>query len=114
MRIMDWSSDVCSSDLAQPMSVATARTASRTSAPSTAARPTCAQTKSRIAAAFCPNTPCGSRRAGVGTRDNPLGEIPTELQLHMKDRSAWFWRMRDIRDYIAHHGRSEEKTSELQ
>src|SRR3546814_2912727 len=33
-----------------------------------------------------------------------LGEIPTELQLHMKDRSAWFWRMRDIRDYIAHHG----------
>src|SRR3546814_3962072 len=22
----------------------------------------------------------------------------------MKDRSAWFWRMRDIRDYIAHHG----------
>src|SRR3546814_1083745 len=42
---------------AQPMSVAIARTASRTSAPSTAPRPTCAQTKSRIAAAFCPNTP---------------------------------------------------------
>src|SRR3546814_8184189 len=113
------------------MSFAIARTASRTAAPSTAPRPTCAQTKSRIAAAFCPNTPCGSRRAGVGTRDNPLGEIPTELQLHMKDRTAWFWRMRDIRDYIAHHGfvhfhlvespagtlqffRSEEHTSELQ
>src|SRR3546814_9040180 len=99
MRISDWSSDVCSSDLnaalrypidapkrgatetpnlssdalslhdapfrcvvpppnliavafliigaAQPMSVAIARTASRTSAPSTPPRPTCPQTKSR-------------------------------------------------------------------
>src|SRR3546814_15436760 len=78
---------------AQPMSVAIARTASRTSAPSTAPRPTCAQTKSRIAAAFCPNTPCGSRRAGVGTRDNPLGEVPHKQQLNRK--------------------RSEEHTSEL-
>src|SRR3546814_325243 len=34
---------------AQPMSVAIARTASRTSAPSTAPRPTCAQTKSPLA-----------------------------------------------------------------
>src|SRR3546814_14017833 len=86
------------------MSFAIARTASRTAAPSTAPRPTCAQTKTRIAAAFCPNTTCGSRRAGVGTRDTPLGEIPTELQLHMKARSALFCRMRDLREYIAHQG----------
>lgn len=36
--------------------------------------------------------------------DNPPTEIPAELQIHMRDHSDWFWRMRDIRDYIAHHG----------
>ena len=35
--------------------------------------------------------------------DNPPMEIPTDLQVHMRDNSGWFWRMRDIRDYIAHH-----------
>jgi len=35
---------------------------------------------------------------------NPPNEVPPELQVHMRDHSNWFWRMRDIRDYIAHHG----------
>jgi hypothetical protein len=37
-------------------------------------------------------------------RDNPPPEIPDALLQHLRSHSTWFWRMRDIRDYIAHHG----------
>lgn len=36
--------------------------------------------------------------------ENPPDAIPLVLQVHLRDNSEWFWRMRDIRDYIAHHG----------
>lgn len=35
---------------------------------------------------------------------NSLVEIPEELRSHLAESSAWFWRMRDLRDYISHHG----------
>ncbi|TAL85053.1 MAG: hypothetical protein EPN74_09635 [Rhodanobacter sp.] len=36
--------------------------------------------------------------------DKPPEEIPDSLQRHLTQRCSWFWRMRDVRDYIAHHG----------
>lgn len=35
---------------------------------------------------------------------NPPPEFPVELFNYLKSCCDWFWRMRDIRDYIAHHG----------
>lgn len=43
-------------------------------------------------------TKCERHEAGV------LTEIPKELRSHLAESAEWFWRMRDIRDYIAHHG----------
>lgn len=34
----------------------------------------------------------------------PPHEVPIELQIYLRDSAEWFWRMRDIRDYLAHHG----------
>ncbi len=36
--------------------------------------------------------------------DTPLNEVPTPVRAYFKHGSSWFWRMRDIRDYLAHHG----------
>ncbi|HVK95005.1 MAG TPA: hypothetical protein VM571_09790 [Noviherbaspirillum sp.] len=33
-----------------------------------------------------------------------MAEVPSVVQVHLKNESSWFWRMRDIRDYLAHHG----------
>lgn len=33
-----------------------------------------------------------------------LAEVPAKLQRHLREDSEWFWRMRDVRDYLAHHG----------
>jgi hypothetical protein len=35
---------------------------------------------------------------------SPPPEIPNVLHEHLNHRCHWFWRMRDVRDYIAHHG----------
>lgn len=35
---------------------------------------------------------------------NPPSEIPSALLGHLKGHCGWFLRMRDVRDYIAHHG----------
>lgn len=45
--------------------------------------------------------------ADVMTRcrgNSPPVEVPAELQHHLNVCCEWFWRMRDVRDYIAHHG----------
>lgn len=36
--------------------------------------------------------------------DKSPAEIPAELQRHLRENAEWFWRMRDVRDYLAHHG----------
>lgn len=38
------------------------------------------------------------------TGNKPAPEIPEQLRIYLNNSCAWFWRMRDIRDYIAHHG----------
>jgi hypothetical protein len=31
-------------------------------------------------------------------------EVPGDLQQHLREECDWFWRMRDVRDYLAHQG----------
>lgn len=35
---------------------------------------------------------------------NPLAELPPKLRDYLNTNCEWFWKMRDVRDYIAHHG----------
>lgn len=36
--------------------------------------------------------------------DVPPPEVPVGLQRHLRESAEWFWRMRDVRDYLAHRG----------
>lgn len=36
--------------------------------------------------------------------DKPPPEVPADLQHYLRENSEWFWRLRDVRDYLAHHG----------
>jgi hypothetical protein len=36
--------------------------------------------------------------------DKPPTEVPEDLRQHLREECNWFWRMRDVRDYLAHQG----------
>lgn len=36
--------------------------------------------------------------------ETPPPEVPNELQEYLRNNAEWFWRMRDVRDYLAHQG----------